>query len=482
MRTVRRPQLGLEALEGRDMPRGMPVWTGEVSNDFNNPNNWSTHQMPVADLFFMGTNAQRECVGLTGNWNSITVADNFPFRIVLGANPPEFVPNDPDPEDVPEPVDADPVTTNTLFLNAPAAEIDQFHPWTGAVTPIVVNPAPFGPGFSPAAFTWYAGIINNTQYTSDVTVDDTTMLIAPEEGSGAGEVKIGSDMTLTNAAVGTLYAGIITFLNDAGEVLIQEGAGMVVNPGPFRPTVVKKDGVVNLGPTYTITGSSSYYLLESGREVLYGRLRNLGGRMELYNDTSLFLETPNIPLPAPSYGYLQESGMTILGGGSMLLAAPEPVKIRGGTLTTKYGGGTADAEILGVLEFSGGLLSIDQGSDPHHYGQLTVIGNLLWTGGTFRPCVEDAVDWGQSDRITATGTIRMANDGDRRPNLAPSARDPEDNYVPPTVDRHWELFRADAGITNVNNALVFETPNWAIEAVGDPMVIQWNLRGIVPPP
>lgn len=451
-RPRRRFRPGCEALEARDVPAHF-YWVGgadpnaypsydpvDVPINARIAYNWTDDDFPAqrspicpgnGDIVYfnvsdMGQNVDCKFFGDAGQYAAVLVEGGYGKTITLSKG----------------------FTTSTFDLNAtPDAKVDQVG------NDITVT----------ATFNMTNGTLNVAGHLANVKLDGATGTIAP---ANEGTVKLGSSIIETSGAVLTRKAGTIEVNNDEQEFDIGENCGIEVDPGAGTARIDKSSSVVT-GPLTYIHPNSFLRLLSGTSQdkwavrndgeftLMPGTTWHLTGEMTIPGPAGPAWPYRTIP-PPPGYDlspvsrtYVQTGGVTRLYNGSTLQVS-KPMEIQGGKLSTLVGE-TETATIRGNLEVSGGDVVIGDGSIPHVYGTLLVDGDVIWTGGTYRPVVMGQEDTlppefvRQSDRWQITGTLTVGGSATIAPGTVDSGGYQID--LPEVAGNRWLVIQADRGIT-----------------------------------
>ena len=320
-------------------------------------------------------------------------------------------------------------------------------------------------------FEWTGGSINVAGNAADVIVTGATTLglIAPY---GAGTVVLGSSLTIAAGALVTMKAGTVEF-TAVGEINVEADSGIAVDPGPQDEILLKASGGTITAHQINIL-PNAYVELLSGNWIHKGPVLNRGSFTLTSGTSAEFYETVDGGQGAPSFK--QTEGITKLYHDALLSVHHEPggMLITGGklsTIATLYG---ASASIRGNLTVTGGEVVIGDGSVPHIFGTLYVYdGNVVWTGGTYRPVVEGDRVNGFADLWYCAGSFTMGGTAA----LAPGTIDGEGNEMtaPQQANWTWLIIRGDLGVTSNNNAPSITGP-WVNDPVPGNPVKFWQIK------
>jgi hypothetical protein len=346
-----------------------------------------------------------------------------------------------------------PVSFETLEMRSEEAVIDQP---LGEESALTVT----------ARFDWTGGTINESETASTVTLSGSVALIAPQD---AGVVRLGSNLNFVSNALATLRAGTVAALN-GGLVICVQNAGLAIDPGEGQRGIVSENLAGGLtSPRIDLVGGVGWIEVRSGGFTLAGWMQNPGGRLSLFSGTSLMVGGQH---QGSGHAYIQSNqGVTELFGQSILQAGgTRTISIEGGIFKTVAGTGhSSDATVATrIFYFTGGTLMIGAGEvgNGHRFGTFTVLGEAAWDGGEFRPVVEGAMDWGQSDVWEVSGGLDVAGG-----ELNPQSRDGEDNPGPPTSNGHWTVIRSSL-ITSGQPGVEYDHDTWSLSQIGPPSLIR----------
>ncbi len=400
-------------------------WVGDVNSDARNPENWYPIGVPAGndDLYIYGAGANgnfgeidrdgdgiyepripgNDLTGLIGDWATVRVELGYAGTITLGANPSSWVGWDEYPYlPNPEPAPPDPplapftgagMTFARLWLNAPAANISQYHPLTGEVTPLTINDAndPWAPEYYPAAFTWLGGSLNDTTVATTVTVDGTTALVDPYSGDGTGTVSTGSTLNFINGAEATVNSGTVSFTGGLGTII--ESATLIIQPAGATATFSRNASGTSATQNYIGFGGSISVVGPGVWESTNGLpVYNDGGTFDIRGGAEARVTGETGPEGYRGSVYQRgATGLTLLDATSKL-KIEDDLSIVNGRLATIASTVADQAAIIdGRLEFSGGDIVLGDpaytvGAD-HIYSRLRIKDTFHWSGGIYRPFV-----------------------------------------------------------------------------------------------
>ncbi len=436
----------------------MYFWLGTVSSVSSNPLNWSSSEGP----------------------SSLPSGDDILVFAQLEANEEEEISEDPPTP--PPVVDCDGLTSSTDSF---AGVIIQAG-YTGTVT--LGEELTFG-DFSIAdgaiaqptsgtdltitgEFVWTDGTLNNTTYLANITLTGSTAtgLIAP---TGAGTVWLGSDFSIEDGAVATLNSGAIDLNKDGIQLSTTTDGSIDVISNALSPAVLGVtrylQGYITSNTTWTVHAGASF--------TTRGKVFNDGGTFTLLPEALATITGK----PLDDVAYVQNSGGTYLHGGSTLAtAATKSVVIVQGILATVYASdastATATATIMTkTLKVEGGDIYINYQGSNVHFGELLVVGNVLWTGGTFHT------------EVYANGTTcdvwRTINPGGNSGKFDIDGGTIDVIYLDtdhhtgsvPTTGMSWEVLQAGGTFVDNDAPSVSEPDFWSVEI--DPFIppIYWKV-------
>jgi hypothetical protein len=430
-------------------------WTGLVDGDFDNPGNWMSMMIeegppppslpgagdhlvfaPFPENPFEDPEA-RPCGNIhppgSGAYGSVTLTEEYDSTVTVEE---EF-------------------STHGLFLEG--GTIDQ--PSSGTDITVI------GGFFAPAneSFIWTGGTLNSTSNLATLTVtgSNTTGRIEPD---GGGTITLGSHFTMENGAAVTMKEGTVDVNKTGLQFITATGSSFAIDPGTLKTAIlgvlqppVPLEGLVMAGTSWTVW---------SGKFKHGGPIGN-AGTVTLMPGVAVFLSGD----PQTNEGYVQwaENAATYLHGFSNL-ASEEEVLISGGTLATVWSDyySTGHATIIApTVKVSGGHIYLDWQGANHHFGELIIDGNLVWSGGTYHPYVYSegvANDvWRTISRNHPPGTFTI-NGG----TIAPVYLDSDyGTSSPPTTGAAWNVLQTGSSFSIQTAPSVDNTFLWGIEI--DPM-------------
>lgn len=298
-----------------------------------------------------------------------------------------------------------------------------------------------------------------------MVLNGATGLIAPV---GEGAVYFGSNLTVTNAAVLTMLAGTILAINDGIMFTVAQQGVMNIDPGFGKAGKIETNEAIVTNPqgAYLVIGADGTVEVVTGKYRFGGTVSNAGGRFATRTGTTAVF--PGIA--ATNISYTQSGGITELEGNSAMHLSRK-MFVTGGTLATKYAGGSCDVFILtSLLSVSGGDIWIGYGAN-NHYGMLLISGGVDWSGGTYHPFVEDLDGaTGRSDVWKATDVFTVGPGA----TIAPAAIDIWGNPVMPTSELGWKILESEESISATAGLPAHAAPIWGIEEDNIPTKI-WYL-------
>lgn len=462
---VRRPRLGLEAMEARDCP-ALFVWTGK----------WSVH--------FSGYTPQ----GTGGNWLSGPSWSS----LAVPAQPPG--PGD----DVYYRSDYVQGYADCTWSNS-VPEVKSLHiiksatgaPYSGTVQmgSVLLNNGlelrtgsiAQGPGTTLTvtrsdiytSSLWDGGVLNSSANVATVEFKNTPVTIDPTSGplEHGSDIK-GKDNAQIQILSGTVQtARDVTWLIGSGASLHATDANLVVTLAGFIKPIEVKDAGSKLGLSGTFStrglnvAGGTAYIIGPGKTTTFAR--------------SVIASNP------PAQSVNMSSGALVIDNGATLNANGLPVYIGGGKLTTRavvqgeQDVAVIDTPQLGVDNFGLGAptdITISDtaynatGDNVHYFGMLIVTGITLWFKGTYRPVVDGTVAANGDESTKADLWLsegRFAVDGGAgKATLAPeSVNNPAGGYA---VGRTWAVLSGD----RMSRVLGSDYPAFA------PPAGVWGLQGV----
>jgi len=413
----------VELLEAREVPAAI-VWRNYSRDyDFNNAANWMDDAtlLPIGrvptggdDVYFRrGLGSVADCEnfhGAASAYNSVNLINDYTGTITLSSG----------------------FTTGTLIMD----DGDISQPTAGTDITVTTN------------FTWTFGVLNTSNNLSNLNLNGATAVFAPEQ-----TLDLGSNVNLSNGAVATLKEGTINVTNDGVDFNINANCGLLVDPGESKTTSVN----VNMNPaeiTQINIATGGWVKVTSGGKWLSDiPLKNEGGSFILEGGTFAHF---NRGVDAVNNGpsYKQTSGATYIAADATVSLGIfySGMFMSGGAISIKCGPkpdpatSTFRANIWGDLTITGGVIEYDAaGGDRRNWGEFLVIGDVLWSGGTYYHFV-DAQTEGVGDLWKVEGDFTISGS----PTVDVTALDFVSIAVPPSSGWEWNLFEATGTITAAN--------------------------------
>jgi hypothetical protein len=437
--------LQLEALDSRDVP-AVVHWISTGSTDYYNPSNWDSGQVPTGndDVYFDGAysnvSAGEIDPGVAGI-GSLHLVDGYTGTVTVGT-----------------PRSSMDLWLNTLELTS--GSIAQPYAEQSAITVL-------------GSFIWTGGTLNSSASLANLNISGstTTATINPNGGT----VNLGDNISLLNGAVATINAGTISMTNDGEEIDIETGSGLNADPGTGKDADIDKKNVEENGALMRIT-DGGYFRVLSGDWKEAGYMVNADGEFTLKSGTTAYLTG----IQNGTTAYIQDGGSTLLYGGSAFSTdASKEIKIQGSATLATVADANADCSATidtGTLRMTGGDIYINFGAPAHTtFGTLSIMGDVIWSGGTFHPFVQN--DTTNADQLSITGTLTFLVGATA--SIAPTAIDAE--WIPcmPTSGEKWLMITTTGGITTNNNPPRFtSTGIWALDPILDMNnnLTGWNLK------
>jgi hypothetical protein len=250
---------------------------------------------------------------------------------------------------------------------------------------------------------------------------------------------------------------------------INEYCGVKVDPGKENTATIEQGPGITTGPKMVIPSNS--WLRVSGNWELAGWLRNSNGEFALTAGSTAVIHG----IDGSTQAYLQYSGLTQLYAGARLsVIAGKTIAIDGGTVSISYvSGGPANFSATikaSTFILNGGdiVTGVNSTGDNHRFGTFVVIGDVLWSDGTYRPFVSAAFE-SDSDTWQITGRLLVRGTAA----IAPVAVDGENNPVTPPDAMVWESLRVDKGIITVPAGAPSVLTGWDLDKVNDK---RWRVK------
>ncbi len=440
----------LESLDPRDL-MSVYAWTGAVSTDAADIQNWATDAPPAPpmpgmpggmmvpplpgpydDIYFNA--AANDSFGNSRNCERLAYANTSfaGMHIQSGYNGTVYLDGA--------------ISVGTFDLAAGA--ISQ----AGIIATLTVTDS----------FTWTGGILNSSAYLSTVQISGATALFAPANG---GTVNLGSSISLENGAAGTLKEGTIDLNKDGIQFRTSTGSSL-------RLASDTAAGVLYLGWTRFLEGQigpGTNWTVDNDTLVrIHGELVNNAGTYSLLSGAAV--EISGVPSSDIAYTQVGATAATYLHGDSELttgFAAPgahdRSIQINSGILATVYDSdaGTGNATITTkTLEILGGDIYVNYGPGAHtHFGQLAVDGDIFWNGGTFHAYVY--TDGSTCDVLrTINGGAFDVDSGTVAPIFVDS--DYGESSFPHSGDS-WQVLLADGLFLDADAPTVTNTSVWKMQ-------------------
>jgi hypothetical protein len=267
-------------------------------------------------------------------------------------------------------------------------------------------------------------------------------------------------------------------------------------------TLNSSDNIANLnlnGATFLVAGLGSQINVAAGGSLTFKSgqlssdlpLKNDGGTVTIMPDTFAHFRGA-VAGYVDNWSCVQASGITRLYMGNTTvnarLNAEEGMLMSGGTLSvmTTHNGVALDGAatiVLGglndkTLRISGGEIIYRDGDAAYYdYGELKIVGNVDWQGGTYRPYVQYDTDTeGWADLWTVAGTPGTTFNIGGTAAVDAKAVDGEGNIVDPQANKRW-LFLKAGSITNAGGTPTFGA-GWGFEPSNDNPVTKWYLKAV----
>lgn len=320
-------------------------------------------------------------------------------------------------------------------------------------------------------FTWVGGELNSSSHLSDVFIRGANALIAP---TSSGIVTAGSNLVFTDDTEGTIQNGTIQLRNES-IVTVDNGAAVYVE-------AFAEDSVI-LTPDDFFARMTISVGLFSSFTVVHGGLLNRGAVRTMgyctLNPGTLFHCQPNFLFgPLSAYSQVGMNSITALADGSELRAFGD-VSIENGKLSTIAYSESEEHEATikcVTLKVSGGEIVLGDGSIPHIFSELWVMGDVIWTGGTYRPVVDGSRNGGAADCWYTDGTFSVGGSTV----IAPGSIDYEGECTPYESNWLWEIIHADAGITvQAGSAPPTVTGYFQLYFEPDDTVFSWKIKSVI---
>jgi hypothetical protein len=360
------------------------------------------------NVYFDASHSNNDCTGLVGTFNSVHLVNAYSGTVKTSQ-----------------------ITVGSLELTT--GRIDPVGNGMGDIYVSSSNPS------SPPIFNWMGGVLNGSGYIGSVhLLGVTTTLSPPSNGDGTyGTLTTGDSISFEddgagNGSLGTITDGTFDWNNgsdlvcaDDSEVDVEpENADCVFNAPQDQP------GQVNIpGGVIKSAGPKNWQVNNMPAKVEGGELF-----VDCPGATASF--TGNVDKnPNKGSVYMTTDGKRIAIVVDSTLAAANGVVTDGGKISTVQNSAQLrhrTATIQRDLTDSAADVVILDGTSPRPmlgggqlplFGQLLVKGNVWWSGGTYRPVVDNEQDCRESiagvptwvpqdyaDLWTATGTFSISSD------------------------------------------------------------------------
>lgn len=420
-----RTRLGVEGLEAREVP-AMLYWTNwDLDNQFDNPANWLNWdtQLPASaapgagdHVVFRDDMSTDDCVNFQGPISGAYAG------VYLG-------PIESEGHDYSGTVYVSGAFT-TGIMRLRSGSIDQSAEITVSDT-----------------FDWFGGTLNSSSYTSTINIFGNGNIVPLNYGT----LTTGSTLNFVGATAPTtttIQPGTVQFSN-AAQAVVGAAATVKVEMIASNPSTIT--GLMQAGAQeITILSGGSLEYRGIGTASTNMKINNEGGLFKLNGQVSVTLTGGNANIPGS--GYVQNgvgSNLYIVNGSS--LAATNGVGINDGSvfliMNPDLPASQQTATINGSFWMSGGQILFSSpiaiGSSPSLvYGTFTVNGDVRWTGGQYKLCVDPA-QAGVSSKWIVNGTLDVPNGGSAQ--IAP-------NYPAgqnPIANSNWTILDANATAGNM---------------------------------
>jgi hypothetical protein len=439
---------GLEALEAREVPANF-TWTGALSTNALDAANWSSLEEPG---------------GLPGEDDHLYF--NGPSLVTIG---------DPD-----EPYEGGVSTSGSVVncdnlqsLGSGFAGVHIGAGYTGTVT--TGEALTFGVfdlangAISQSAsafdltvtgtFNWTGGVLNSSAALANFTLSGATATIAP---TGGASVALGSSIDFSNGSTTTLKEGTLNVTKDGIELHVRTLSTIKVDPGANAYTVIG-----GLFSTHLQIKPNAKVTVLTGSFNAKSRVTN-EGTLTLSKDTAAEFAGS----AASTTAYLQKTGgkTFLTGGTSLVTPLSKNIAIEGGILATisdspdGWDGNVSASILTNRLIVTGGDIHIAYTAPLRRtFGQLQVIGEVHWLGGTFHCVVPEdgSGDSWHSTKLTIGGTAA----------LSVTVIDAEWAPTTPTSGRVWDVLIADNPIVRAAGTPSVDGQVWELVVQGNGTIL-----------
>ena len=465
-------RLALESLEMREVPAAFTWAPQGSSQDFYTASNWyvtgSTNRPLVApragdDVTFDGSVTSAPCddIGVlsppppgglamvnpnsggsgggTSGLNSLTMKNQYMGTVSVVA----------------------PLSIGTMTMN-------------GASSSAIAQPSEVGGNdiTVTTAFTWNNGTLNNTTNLVGIILQGAST-IAPASG---GAVSLGDNITVANGAALSVAVGTVNVANANESLTVQSGGAVTINPGLGQTATLDN-------PLINVQGGGKF-TVSSGEFISGGRITNAGTYTQQTNTTAYYSGVAGQPV-----AFLQSGGGTYLYGSTSttLGLATNPTKniqVSGGIFDTIVSDGTMSYPAYVNIktqdfQITGGDVYINYVAGvPHQvFGELYVIGDVVWTGGNIHMYVEGNVNNGaplnSNDYFLIGGKLYVGQNANLElvsvVNGVPTAA---------TSGYTWNIFQASNGIALAAGTPTYDTADWLLSVIAIPggTAANWQLK------
>ncbi len=261
-----------------------------------------------------------------------------------------------------------------------------------------------------STFTWNGGVLNNTPSTAYVNVNGGGT-IAPSGGvlTSGSTISFGSsggEKTTTITGGGTIF---LTGANQEG-MEVKADAKVQLNTDPNLKSWIKSESPKTLT---LLDGSKGWTYSGTGEAECEYRVINQGGLFKLDGATHVKLTGGNGgAMPLPSYRQVEIASAWLHINNGSNLEVSHGATIHGGSIFLIMNATSSTATLTGKLTMMKGDIvfsgPIGTGANTT-YGKFKVVGDVTWSGGTYRPCIDTDGVKANLWEVTGTLTVDMSD-------------------------------------------------------------------------
>ena len=386
---IRRPRLGVEGLEDRDVPATF-YWVGDVDQYYYKAANWTQSADPAnkpdapsapppgSDVRFDGRYGSADCYwgNGPGQHEGLRVVGGYGGTVQLG------------------------VTVTVEELDVQCGKIDQAASAILTVTSLM---------------NWTGGELDTTPATPSqvvVTGIGTVANILPREGTGTGSVQTADTIKIVSGAEARFGYGTVQF--NAGGLEVSDYAKAYVVADGTKKLALTRVGAnntasVKIGPNgwYSVeraTPDSDIPSIHSS-QLPFQIVAPGGSALEIGGGIHMQI-TGRFPNSGPS---LSQSGGQVRQTGGSTLQVTGGYTMTGGMYTGVINAADTTIDIDGDMRVNGtdAEVRFQSVTGQDYYGTLQVLGTVTWTSGKYRPRVTAGAGGLQACLWKATGQFTI---------------------------------------------------------------------------